>query len=520
MSASRLVLLIILDGWGIGPQYEGNALTLARTPFLNQLSQTWPHSHLQCWGEAVGLPEGQMGNSEVGHLNLGAGRIVYQDMTRIDLAIRQGDFFRHPGLLKMMRHCRESGKTLHLMGLVSDGGVHSHLNHLLALLRMAKQENLEQVMIQAITDGRDTPPQEGREFIRRLQSEIETIGIGRIATICGRFYAMDRDNRWERVEKAFRGLTEGQGILAQNPLEAMAEAYHQGLGDEFILPTILTDEAGRPIGPIRDGDALLFFNFRADRAREITRAFIEKGFSSFSVSQRPKLAKFMTMTEYDAHFSSLVEVVFPPQHLIHTLGEIVSLQGIPQLRIAETEKYAHVTYFFNGGVETPFPLEERCLIPSTKEVPTYDLKPAMSAAEVTREVLERLSLDRYGFIVLNYANLDMVGHTGKLPAAIQACEVVDVCLGQVVPAVLKRGGLVVLTGDHGNAEEMIDRLHGGPHTAHTSANPVPFYLIDPARPNVQVNNGILADLAPTILTLMHIPIPKEMTGTCLLNKEE
>jgi 2,3-bisphosphoglycerate-independent phosphoglycerate mutase len=461
-----------------------------------------------------------MGNSEVGHLNLGAGRIVYQDMTRIDLAIREGTFFKHPGLRAMMQSCREKGRTLHLLGLVSDGGVHSHLNHLLALLRMAKQEGLERVMIQALTDGRDTPPQEGREFIRHLQGEIQTIGIGRIATICGRFYAMDRDNRWERVEKAFRALTRGEGPLARDPLEAMTAAYQEGLGDEFIPPTVLTDEAGRPLGPVQDGDALLFFNFRADRAREISRAFIEEGFSSFPVAGRPNLATFMTMTEYDAKFAGQVDVVFPPQHLTHTLGETISAQGLGQLRIAETEKYAHVTYFFNGGVETPFPLEERCLIPSTKEVATYDLKPAMSAPEVTRELLSRLRLDRYGFIVLNYANLDMVGHTGKLAAAIQAAEVVDSCLGQVVPALLAEGGIVVLTGDHGNAEEMIDRLHGGPHTAHTSVNPVPFYLVDPKRSTVHLKSGILADVAPTVLTLMGIPVPEEMTGTCLITEED
>jgi 2,3-bisphosphoglycerate-independent phosphoglycerate mutase len=312
-------------------------------------------------------------------------------------------------------------------------------------------------------------------------------------------------------------LTQGQGIKAQDPLQAMAEAYKQGQGDEFIPPTIITGENGRPEGTIQDGDSVLFFNFRADRAREITRAFMEDGFSSFPVSGRPRLTKYMTMTEYDSRFSPQVEVAFPPQHLIHTLGETISSQGIPQLRIAETEKYAHVTYFFNGGIESPFPLEERCMIPSAKEVATYDLKPSMSAPEVTRELLDRIRSDRYGFMVLNYANLDMVGHTGKLEAAIQACEVVDSCLGQVVPAVLDQGGLIVITGDHGNAEEMIDRQHGGPHTAHTSANPVPVFLVDPQRPNAQIKSGILADLAPTVLTLLNIPIPPEMTGTCLVD---
>lgn len=516
MTVSRLLLLIILDGWGIGPPYPGNAIHLARTPTIDRLHQRWPQAQLECWGESVGLPEGQMGNSEVGHLNLGAGRIVYQDITRIDRAIRRGDFYQHPGFLKMMRHCREEGKALHLLGLVSDGGVHSHLNHLLALLRLAKKEQLEKVMIHAITDGRDTQPKIGVEFVRRLQAEILELDLGRIATICGRFYAMDRDNRWERVEKAFRALTEGQGIAAQDPNQAIEDAYERGQGDEFIPPIVLTDDQGCPGGLIQDGDGVLFFNFRADRAREITRAFVEDGFSAFPVAGRPKLSTFMTMTEYDAHFSPWVEVAFPSQHLVHTLGETVSRQGIPQLRIAETEKYAHVTYFFNGGIETPFPLEERCMIPSTKEVPTYDLKPSMSAQEVTREVLQRIKSNRYGFMVLNFANLDMVGHTGKLEAAIKACEVVDSCLGQVIAAVKEQDGLLVITGDHGNAEEMIDRRHGGPHTAHTSANPVPLFLVDPHQPQVRLKPGILADLAPTILTLMNIPIPEEMTGTCLI----
>jgi len=510
------LILIILDGWGIGPIYSGNAVALARTPVLDLLFNTWPHAKLKCWGESVGLPEGQMGNSEVGHLNLGAGRIVYQDITRIDRAIRRGDFFTHPGLLEIIRRCRDEGTTLHLLGLVSDGGVHSHINHLLALLRLAKKEKLERVMIQVITDGRDTPPQMGLEFIRQLQEQVQAIGVGRIATICGRFYAMDRDNRWERVEKAFRALTEGEGIPDPDPVQAIQEAYQHGETDEFIAPRILTGGTGLPIGIIRDNDAVLFFNFRADRAREITRAFIEQDFKPFSVSRRPRIARFMTMTEYDSRFYPRVEVAFPPQNLVHTLGETISRQGILQLRIAETEKYAHVTYFFNGGIETPFPLEERCLIPSAKEVPTYDLKPAMSAPEVTQEVINRIRSDRYGFIVLNFANLDMVGHTGKLEAAIRACEVVDSCLEQVISEGADHGGIFLITGDHGNAEEMIDRKNGGPHTAHTSANPVPVLLINPERPQVRLKNGILADVAPTILALLNIPIPEEMTGTCLI----
>jgi 2,3-bisphosphoglycerate-independent phosphoglycerate mutase len=513
---SRPLILIILDGWGIAPDYAGNAVTQARTPTMDLLFKTRPHARLKCWGEAVGLPERQMGNSEVGHLNLGAGRIVYQDITRIDRAIRRGEFSIQPDLLAMIRHCREEGTTLHLLGLVSDGGVHSHINHLLALLHVAKIEKLERVMIQAITDGRDTPPKMGLEFIRQLQQQIREIGVGKIASLCGRFFAMDRDNRWERVEQAFRAITAGQGVLVSDPVQAMEQAYQNGETDEFIRPRLLTGETGIPVGTIQDGDAVFFFNFRADRAREITRAFIEEDFTAFSVEGRPKLSTFMTMTEYDTHFSPGVKVAFPPQNLVHTLGEVVSHQGICQLRIAETEKYAHVTYFFNGGRETPFPLEERCLIPSTREVPTYDLKPAMSAPEVTLEVINRIKTNRYGFIVLNYANLDMVGHTGKLEAAIRACEVVDSCLTQVISTVSDQGGIVLLTADHGNAEEMIDLKHGGPHTAHTSSNPVPVLLLDPERTKVRLKDGILADVAPTILTLLNIPIPEDMTGACLL----
>lgn len=372
-------------------------------------------------------------------------------------------------------------------------------------------------MIQVITDGRDTPPKAGITFVRRLEEEIQRIGVGRIASLCGRFYAMDRDNRWERVEQAFRALTRGEGRRASDPIKAVEQAYELGETDEFIRPTLITNKNDTPLGLIRDGDALFFYNFRADRAREITRAFVQPDFNAFSVVDRPKLSVYMTMTEYDRHFSSWVEVAFPPLNLQNTLGEVVSQAGIRQLRIAETEKYAHVTYFFNGGVETPLPLEDRCLIPSTREVPTYDLKPAMSAPEVTEEVIRRIRSRTYGFLVLNYANLDMVGHTGNLKAAIEACEVVDACLGKVISAVVEQGGILLVTADHGNAEEMIDRIHGGPHTAHTSANPVPVVLIDPKRLQRRLHNGILADVAPTLLTLMDLPIPEEMTGRCLFD---
>ncbi len=514
---SKPTVLIILDGWGLGPAYAGNAIYQARTPIMDGLFQSFPHATLTCSGEAVGLPEGQMGNSEVGHLNLGAGRIVYQDITRIDRSIRLGDFFTHPGLTGMVRRCRAQGSTLFLMGLVSDGGVHSHLNHLVATLRLAKQEGLDRVSVLAITDGRDTPPRSGIDYIRQLLSHMKEIGVGRITAVSGRYYAMDRDNRWERVEKAFRTFTRGEGLTAPDPVTAVEQAYERGETDEFILPCGLQDSDGKTFSGMQDGDGVFFFNFRADRAREITRALVEPGFSAFPVDGRPKLSAFMTMTEYDPRFNPWVEVAFPPQNLHHTLGEVISLQGIRQLRIAETEKYAHVTYFFNGGVETPFPLEDRCLIPSTREVPTYDLKPAMSAPEVTAEVIRRIHTRQYGLIVLNYANLDMVGHTGNLAAAIEACQVVDTCLGQVITAVREQGGRLIITADHGNAEEMIDLKHGGPHTAHTSSNPVPMILVDPDLHGVRLKNGLLADVAPTLLTLMGIEIPTEMTGACLLD---
>jgi 2,3-bisphosphoglycerate-independent phosphoglycerate mutase len=509
------VILIILDGWGIGPDYPGNAVAAARTPVLDGLFEKYPHTRLVCSGEAVGLPKGQMGNSEVGHLNLGAGRIVYQDITRINRSIEQGDFFDNPAFRKLIGKCRENGSALHLIGLVSDGGVHSHLDHLLALVQLTKKEGLEAVYIQAITDGRDTPPRAGLGFIQYLEQKLAELHWGKIASVTGRFYAMDRDNRWERVEKAYGALTRGEGLSVTGAVQAVQEAYTADESDEFIKPRVVADPAGRPVRVIRDGDGIIFFNFRADRAREMTKAFIYKDFEGFPRSCLPRLGGYVTMTEYDAHFSGLVEVAFASQSLKNNLGEIISGRGWPQLRIAETEKYAHVTYFFNSGVEEPLPLEDRRLIPSTKEVATYDLKPAMSAREVTEEMLKSLQSGQYRLIVLNYANLDMVGHTGKLEAAIQAAEVVDECLGRVVAAGREVGARILVTADHGNAEEMIDRTNGGPHTAHTSANPVPLVLIDPERPRVSLKEGLLADVAPTILGLLGVPVPEEMTGRCL-----
>jgi 2,3-bisphosphoglycerate-independent phosphoglycerate mutase len=514
---SPLLVLIILDGWGIGPVYEGNAVSRASTPTMDRLFENYPHARLKCWGEAVGLPEGQMGNSEVGHLNLGAGRIVYQDITRIDRAIRDGSFYENPGLLSLIRTCRDQGTTLHLMGLVSDGGVHSHLNHLLAVLRLARRERLEKVMVQAITDGRDTPPKQGIEFIARLQQQMKQIGVGRIAAISGRFYAMDRDNRWERVEKAFRAFTRGQGDLFPDPVEAMNQAYQRGETDEFITPCLIKGENETPDILIGNGDALFFFNFRADRAREITRAFREPGFSSFPAGDRPELSAYLTMTEYDAKFSNWVQVAFPPQNLTHTLGEIVSLQGIRQLRIAETEKYAHVTFFLNGGREVKFDNEDRDLIESPRDIATYDQKPEMSARAVTDKLLAELDRNVYDLVVINFANCDMVGHTGVLQATIQAVEVVDECLGRLVTKVLDMDGQIFLTADHGNAETMVDD-QGRPMTAHTS-NPVRYLVISRrwGLADIATSDGRLADVMPTLLFMMGLPVPAEITGQNLLS---
>ncbi|MDD5450288.1 MAG: 2,3-bisphosphoglycerate-independent phosphoglycerate mutase [Desulfovibrionales bacterium] len=508
----RPVLLIILDGWGYSPHTEGNAIYLARTPNMDDWSRRHPLTFLKASGEAVGLPEGQMGNSEVGHLNIGAGRIVYQDLTRINRAITSNDFFKVEPFITLMDKVGKNAGALHLLGLVSDGGVHSDLPHLFALIEMAKRHGVKDVYLHAFMDGRDTPPQSGKDYIVRVTGFLSRTGVGKIATICGRYYAMDRDNRWERVETAYRALVRGEGAIAHDPVQAVSEAYERGETDEFIRPIVIAD-GGKPLPRISEGDGVIFFNFRADRAREITRAFTQKAFSAFDVQARPKLAGYVTMTEYDAHFQ--LPVAFPPQHLFHILGEEISRHGLKQLRIAETEKYAHVTYFFNGGEETPFKNEDRCLVPSPKDVPTYDFKPEMSAHQVTEEVIRRIKTGDYDLIVLNYANPDMVGHTGILKAAIRACEAVDLCLGKVVNTFLEEsGGAVIITADHGNAEEMIDPGDGSPHTAHT-ANLVPFILIDGQKTGQPLRRGILADIAPTILSIQGLPVPEEMTGTPL-----
>jgi 2,3-bisphosphoglycerate-independent phosphoglycerate mutase len=501
------VALVILDGWGISERCDNNAVCLARTPVVDALRQEWPTSRLRASGLEVGLPEGQMGNSEVGHLNIGAGRIVYQDLTRISLAIEDGSLFENPALQRVCRRLLESGGKLHLLGLLSDGGVHSHNTHLYALLRLAKQVGVRDVCIHAFLDGRDTPPKSGAGYLGQLETELATLGLGRVATITGRYWAMDRDNRWERVEKAYLALTEGIGSAAASSADAIQAAYGAGQNDEFVEPRVLAADA-----TIADGDGVIFFNFRADRARELTRALTDRAFSGFQRGKFPQLVDYVCLTEYDETFA--LPVAFPPESYPDLLAEVVSKAGLRQLRIAETEKYAHVTFFFNGGVERAWEGEDRVLIPSPQDVATYDLKPAMSALEVTDEVVRRIASGAYQLIILNYANPDMVGHSGVLSAAIAAVETVDGCLGRVVEAVLAAGGRLLITADHGNCEQMTDAA-GGPHTAHTS-NPVQLIFVDAQRQNCRLREGILADLAPTILTLLGLSVPAAMTGRSLI----
>ncbi|MBW1820226.1 MAG: 2,3-bisphosphoglycerate-independent phosphoglycerate mutase [Deltaproteobacteria bacterium] len=510
----RPCMLIILDGWGISAKKQGNAVYLAKTPFLDKLKEEYPDTQLLCSGEAVGLPGGIMGNSEVGHLNIGAGRVVYQDLLRIDMAIGNGEFLKNEMLNSVISKVNTKGSALHIMGLVSDGGVHSQLEHLFALLGMAREKGVSKVYIHAILDGRDTPPDSGVGYIKKLQKHITDKNFGAIATICGRFYAMDRDNRWNRVEKAYRLYTLGEATTCEkDPVEAVKNAYLRDETDEFVLPVVMTDKDEKPLGLLQHNDGVIFFNFRADRAREITKALTDPAFESFKRKFYPKLCKFVCMTLYDAKFT--LPIAFPPVHLDDILGEVISKKGLHQLRIAETEKYAHVTYFFNGGEEKPFPLEDRCLIPSPREVSTYDLKPEMSAYLVTKEVLLRLKSKKYDVLMLNFANMDMVGHTGFIDAAIKAAETVDECVGRIVSEVRRQKGVAIITADHGNAEQMTAD-NGHPYTAHT-LNPVPFILVDDTRRGSSLKPGSLGDIAPTILHIMGIDKPDLMTGRSLLD---
>ena len=510
---TRPLALIILDGWGCAAEVRGNAITLAHLPNFDRLRETYPYTTLEASGEAVGLPEGQMGNSEVGHLNIGAGRVVYQDITRISRAIRTGEFFSNQVLLDAMQEAVKRGSALHLFGLLSDGGVHSHLTHLYALLQMACRIQAPQVFIHAFLDGRDVPPSSARSYIQAVEEKCRFLGAGAIATVMGRYYAMDRDKRWDRVQKAFNALVYGLGETASSADKAVVESYAREVTDEFVLPAVILDGDGHPVGRVRPGDVVIFYNFRADRAREITRAFVDRDFSGFERPGGYPDVDFVCMTQYDATIQA--PVAFPPQSLSHTLGEVLAARGLKQLRIAETEKYAHVTFFFNGGVETPNPGEDRILIPSPK-VATYDLKPEMSAPEVTGALLAEIAKDRYDVIVLNYANPDMLGHTGVIDATVSALETVDVCLGQVVEAILSRDGTALITADHGNAEQMLEPNGQEPHTAHTT-NRVPLILAGRRyRGSALRQEGALEDIAPTMLEILGIPQPPEMTGHSLL----
>lgn len=501
------VALVILDGWGISDSCDQNAACMAATPTMDALRSEWPTGRIGASGRDVGLPDGQMGNSEVGHQNIGAGRVVYQDLTRISLAIEDGSLLENTSLQQLCERLVSSDGKLHLLGLLSDGGVHSHNSHLYALVRMAKQLGVKDICIHAFMDGRDTPPSSGAAYLEQLESELSKIGLGRVSTVTGRYWAMDRDNRWNRVEKAYRALTEGFGEQAATSAEAIGAAYAAGQTDEFVEPRVVG-----PAGNIADGDGVLFFNFRADRAREITRALTQADFSGFARNKTPQLVDYVCLTEYDEKFD--LPVAFPSQSYPDILAEVVSKAGLKQLRIAETEKYAHVTFFFNGGVEQAWPGEDRVLIPSPQDVATYDQKPAMSAVAVTDEVVRRIESEQYQLIILNYANPDMVGHTGVLSAAIEAVETVDSCLARVVAAMHKVNGRLLITADHGNCEQMSDGK-GGAHTAHTT-NPVPLIFVDASRQQVALRDGILADLAPTILDLLDVAVPAAMTGRSLL----
>ena len=508
--AKKPVMLMILDGFGIAEASDGNAVSLAKKPNFDRLVKEYPHSMLQASGMAVGLPEGQMGNSEVGHLNIGAGRIVYQELTRITKAIADGEFFQNEELLKAMKNAKENNSALHLMGLLSNGGVHSHIDHLKGLLEFAKKEGLQKVYVHAFMDGRDVAPSSGKEFIEKTEAMMKEVGVGQIATISGRYYAMDRDNRWERVELAYNAIVKGTGETANSAVEAIEKSYHDNKTDEFVLPTVILED-GHPTTTVKSGDSVIFFNFRPDRARELTRALTQKDFDGFN-AEKLQLT-FVTMTQYDKTFEG-VNVAFKAQTLTNTLGEFVANKGLNQLRIAETEKYAHVTFFFNGGVEKPNENEDRALIASPK-VATYDLKPEMSAYEVTEELIKRIDSDKYDMIILNYANPDMVGHTGVIPAAVKAIETVDECLGKVADKILEKDGSLFITADHGNAETMIDFSTGNPFTAHTT-DPVPFVWVSNHSKGKSLEDGKLSDIAPTMLKEMGIDKPEEMTGHSLI----
>ena len=500
------LVLMILDGFGIAPD-EGNALVAAKTPNLDKILKENPVTQIGASGMDVGLPDGQMGNSEEGHTNIGAGRIVYQELTRITKSAQDGDMEKNEALVKAMSSAKENGKALHFLGLLSDGGVHSHNTHLYSLLKMAKKMGLTDVYVHCFLDGRDVPPSRGKGYVEELQAKLAEIGVGKVATVMGRYYAMDRDNRWERVEKAYAAMVYGEGEHAACPVCAVQESYDKEVTDEFVVPVVVDGAA-----PISAGDSVIFYNFRPDRAREITRTLVDPDFTGFERKKGFFPLTYVCMTQYDATMPN-VEVAYKPESLENTFGEYISKQGMTQLRIAETEKYAHVTFFFNGGVEKQYPGEDRILVKSPA-VATYDLQPEMSAYEVTDKMVEAVKSGKYDALILNYANCDMVGHTGVFEAAVKAVEAVDTCVGRVVDAVKEMGGCVLLTADHGNADKMLDE-DGSPFTAHTT-NPVPFCVIN--HPCTLRKGGVLADIAPTMLKVLGLPQPSEMTGKSIIEQ--
>ena len=506
---NKLTMLMILDGFGENGEERANAVKLANTPNIDKLMKTCPTTDIHTSGLDVGLPEGQMGNSEVGHTNIGAGRIVYQELTRITKSIEDGDFFTNEEFVAAIENCKKYNSKLHIIGLLSNGGVHSHIRHLFGLLELAKRRDFEDVYVHCFMDGRDTPPSSGESFISELEEKMKEKGVGKIATITGRFYAMDRDKRWQRVEKAYNALVKGEGEKATSAIGAVESSYQKEIFDEFIEPTVIVN-GETPVATIGKHDSVIFYNYRPDRAREITRALVDKEFNEFEVEKDLDLY-YVCMTSYDETMPN-VHIAFKKEELKNTFGEYISNKGLTQLRIAETEKYAHVTFFFNGGEEKQYKGEDRILVPSPK-VETYDLKPEMSAYEVTDKVVEAINSEKYDCIILNYANPDMVGHTGNLEAAIKAIETIDQCVGRVVEAVQKQEGVLLITADHGNAEQMIDYKTGEPHTAHTT-NPVPLILV--GMEEAKLKEGKLADLAPTMLDIMHLEKPEEMTGESLL----
>jgi 2,3-bisphosphoglycerate-independent phosphoglycerate mutase len=501
------LVLVVLDGWGLREERAGNAIKLARTPTYLELLDRFSHSSLQASGEYVGLPPGQMGNSEVGHITMGAGRVVYQDLTRIDKSVKDGDFFEKPALVDAMTRCQGDTHALHLVGLVSPNGIHSHTRHLYALIDMAARYKLARVYVQGFTDGRDTSPNGGAGFFGELEQVMSKAGTGQVASVGGRYYGMDRDNRWERTQKAYDAIVSGQGPRSRSAVEHIRKSYEAGVTDEFVEPGTIVDANDQPIGPIRDGDSVIFFNFRSDRARQLTRALALDAFAGFERRPHPKI-HMTTMTQYDRTFT--FPVVFPPQSLSGSFADVIAAQHMTNLRVAETEKYPHVSYFFNCGIEKPYPGEDRILVPSPK-VPTYDLQPEMSAKGITDNLVNDVEGRKHDVIICNFANADMVGHTGNLDAAVAAVETIDACLARIVRAVRDADGVLIVTSDHGNAEEMWNSELNEPHTAHT-CNPVPVIVVQEVK-GMRLRDGCsLRDIAPTMLGILGVPAPKEMTG--------